>query len=161
GNQLGALGSNDLVPFFVPAGSPLLNAGLNTLTITMNVNDPQHEAVRLEGSVTAGDSTATITVGPAAATHFAIATPTSPPTDSSILLTVVAQDRFNNTATSYPGTIHFSSGDTGAVLPADSTLTYGVGTFSATLVALGNQTLTASDTVASTLTGTSPILVIG
>src|SRR5205807_1869035 len=74
--------------------------------------------------------------------------------------TVTAQDAFANTVTTYGGTVHFTSTDGQAVLPADSTLTNGAGTFSATLKTAGNQTITATDTVTNTLTGTSnPIAV--
>ena len=47
--------------------------------------------------------------------------------------TVTAQDAYNNTVTGYSGTLHFSSSDAAATLPANATLTGGTGTFSATL----------------------------
>src|SRR5438132_1229772 len=49
------------------------------------------------------------------------------------------------------GPIHFTSGDTspGVHLPADSVLTNGQGTFSATLDRAGSQTITASDAAES------------
>ena len=62
--------------------------------------------------------------------------------------TVTALDEFGNVATGYRGTIHFTSSDSQAVLPADYTFTAadaGVHTFSATLNTTGSQTLTASD----------------
>ena len=52
-------------------------------------------------------------------------------------LTVTAQDPFNNTVIGYSGTVHFSSGDTQASLPADATLTNGVGVFAAALKTAG------------------------
>jgi hypothetical protein len=67
-------------------------------------------------------------------------------------ITVTIQDPFNNTVTSYVGTVHFSSTDSdpGVVLPADYSFTTGdagMHTFGAgvTLVTLGNQTLSADD----------------
>ena len=68
---------------------------------------------------------------------------------------MTAQDAVNNTATGYTGTVHFTSSDAAAVLPANTTLTSGTGTFSATLKTAGSQTITATDTVTSTITGTS------
>lgn len=68
---------------------------------------------------------------------------------------MTALDQFNNTATGYAGTVHFTSTDGLATLPANSTLTNGVGTFSATLRTAGNQTITATDTVTASITGTS------
>ena len=38
---------------------------------------------------------------------------------------MTALDQFNNTATGYSGTVHFTSSDGQAVLPSDSTLTNG------------------------------------
>ena len=72
-----------------------------------------------------------------------------------ILFTVTPQDQFNNTATGYSGTVHFTSSDTQAVLPADTALTNGTGTFSATLKTAGTQTIIVTDSVTSTITGAS------
>ncbi|MGA3882053.1 hypothetical protein ACPCYY_19660, partial [Bacillus pumilus] len=60
-----------------------------------------------------------------------------------------------NVATGYTGTVHFTSTDGIAVLPADTTLTNGVGTFSETLDTAGSQTITATDTAHGAITGTS------
>src|SRR5207245_7464146 len=57
----------------------------------------------------------------------------------------------------YSGTVHFSSSDGAATLPADSTLSSGTGTFSATLKTAGSQTLTATDTVTASITGSATI----
>jgi hypothetical protein len=69
----------------------------------------------------------------------------------------VALAQFNNVATGYTGTVHFTSSDAMAILPADSTLTAGTGTFDATLKTVGNQTLTATDTANASITGTATI----
>jgi uncharacterized repeat protein (TIGR01451 family) len=77
--------------------------------------------------------------------------------------TVTALDAFNNTATGYRGTVHFTSSDAQAVLPANYTFTAadnGVHTFSATLKTAGTQSLTATDTVASTITGSQTSIVV-
>src|SRR5207245_885844 len=60
-----------------------------------------------------------------------------------------------NTASGYTGTVHFSSSDAQAVLPANYTFTAtdaGVHTFSATLKTPGAQSVTATDTTAASLT---------
>src|SRR5207302_1154333 len=69
--------------------------------------------------------------------------------------TVTALDQFNNVATGYTGTVHFTSTDGAATLPPNSTLTNGVGNFVVTLRTVGTQTVTATDTVTSSITGTS------
>ena len=64
-----------------------------------------------------------------AATHYLISAPSSFVAGISSTFTVAALDAFNNLATGYAGLVSFSSSDGGAVLPGDSTLTGGVGTF--------------------------------
>jgi hypothetical protein len=75
-------------------------------------------------------------------------------------LTVTAKDRYGNTATGYRGTVHFTSSDAQAALPADSTLTNGTGSFSAALKTAGTQSLTATDTAAVGITGTQAGVVV-
>ena len=71
-----------------------------------------------------------------------------------------AEDTSNNVFTGYTGTVHFSSSDSQAVLPANATLTNGIGIFSVTLVTPGNQILTAADSTASNLNGTSNAIAV-
>jgi hypothetical protein len=76
---------------------------------------------------------------------------------------VTAKDPFGNTATGYLGTVHFSSSDAAAVLPSNYTFTSsdaGAHTFTATLRTLGTQSLTATDTVTSTITGMQTGIVV-
>jgi hypothetical protein len=71
-------------------------------------------------------------------------------------VTVTAKDRFGNTTTGYTGTVHFSSSDAQAWLPSDYTFTSadaGIHTFSVTLKTAGTQSITATDTANSSLTG--------
>src|SRR5205814_329014 len=102
----------------------------------------------------------TVAVSPAAATLFTVNAPSNATAGSAFNFTVTALDPFNNTATGYTGTVHSSSSDGQAVLPGDTTLTNGVGSFSATLKTAGNQTLTATDTVTSSITGTSGTITV-
>ncbi len=78
--------------------------------------------------------------------------------------TVTARDQSGNVATDYRGTVHFSSSDPVATLPAHYTFTAadnGVHTFAngVTLYVAGTQTVTATDTVTATLTGTASATV--
>src|SRR4029077_2405448 len=57
----------------------------------------------------------------------------------------------------YAGTVHFTSSDGQASLPANSTLTAGLGTFSATLKTAGSQTITATDTATLAITGSAAV----
>src|SRR5262249_54644221 len=66
------------------------------------------------------------------------------------------------TDTAYRGTIHFTSSDGFAVLPADYTFTSvdsGVHTFNATLNSSGQQTITGTDTNDATITGSLTITI--
>lgn len=112
----------------------LIKAGTQSLTATDAANNLT--------------STISITVAGAAATGLAIAPATTTPTAGvPFSFTVTAQDRFGNPDPSYARTVHFTTTDKspGVVLPADSTLTGGKGTFSATLILAGPQSLTVSD----------------
>jgi len=76
-------------------------------------------------------------------------------------ITVTAQDSSNNTATGYSGTVHFTSGDAAAMLPADASVSGGVGTFTVTLFAENAfGTVTVTDTLHPTITGTIQLLVL-
>ena len=69
-------------------------------------------------------------------------------------VTVVGRDAFGNTATGYSGTVHFTSSDAKAVLPADTALVNGTATVSVKFLTVGTQTLTASDVANPSLAGT-------
>jgi hypothetical protein len=78
-------------------------------------------------------------------------------------VTVTAHDAYGNVATGYRGTIHFTSTDTKALLPANYTFTAanaGTHTFSITLKTAGSQGVRATDTVAATITGAKYGIVV-
>src|SRR5207248_3727557 len=71
--------------------------------------------------------------------------------------TVVARDAYGRTVPGYTGTVHFTSTDLLATLPADYTFTAadnGTHTFTATLRTGGAQSLTATDPATAGPTGT-------
>jgi hypothetical protein len=68
-------------------------------------------------------------------------------------VTVTAYDASGNVATGYSGTVKITSSDGKAVLPANAGLTGGVGSFSVTLETAGTESITATDTVTSSITG--------
>src|SRR5262249_28224492 len=75
-------------------------------------------------------------------------------------VSVTAKDQSGNIATGYSGHVHFTSSDGQALLPADTMLTSGQGTFAVTLKRAASQTITATDTLSTnpTITGTSAAL---
>jgi hypothetical protein len=72
--------------------------------------------------------------------------------------TVTARDQSGNVATGYRGTVHFTSSDGQSSLPGDYTFTAadnGARTFTVTYRTEGTQSLTVTDTVTSSITGTA------
>jgi hypothetical protein len=98
---------------------------------------------------------------PAPATHLSVSAPGTVQQGNPFKLIITARDAANNLVAGYAGTVHFSSTDARAGLPGNSTLTNGMGVFSATLGVAGTQTITATDTVTASISGTSsPIDVV-
>src|SRR5208337_3149073 len=83
-----------------------------------------------------------------------LSAPTAETAGKSFSLTVTAQKSSGGTDTGYTGIIHFTSSDAQAVLPASSTLVNGTSTFTVTLKTAGSQSITATDTTTSAITGT-------
>ncbi len=88
------------------------------------------------------------------ATHFSVAAQSASMSGTAFNFTVTAVDASDNVVTSYSGVVHFISSDGQAVLPDDSALTNGMGSFKATMTNLGPQHITATDT-STAITGTS------
>ena len=153
--------SSDMAAVFVPA-SGILSAGQGTFSVTLKTAGNQTLIAQDKVTSTVAGASQPIAVHAAQVTHYLIAgTPSSLTAGTPFAFTVTADDAFNNTVSGYTGTVRFSSNDTGATLPPASTLTAGVGTFSATLVTAGSRTLTATDTVTSSIAASSsPIAVL-
>jgi photosystem II stability/assembly factor-like uncharacterized protein len=97
----------------------------------------------------------TVVATPLVTNTLTVTAPATATAGQPFVFTVTANDHFGNVATGYTGTVHFTSSDGAAVLPANATLTNGVGTFQATFGTTGSQTITATDTVTAGITGTS------
>ena len=132
-------------------------------TYTATLSDTLAETDTVSGTIngdaiTSGD--AVVVFSPTAATHFVVSAPAGATAGVAFNVTVTAKDASGNTAPSYAGIVKITSSDSTAVLPANATLTNGVGTFSVTLKKAGSQTVTATDTVTSTITGTSATITV-
>ena len=136
------------------SGVALATAGSQTVTATDTTTN------------SVNGTSGTITVTPAAATHMAVSAPPSVTAGTPFSVTVSAVDAFNNVATTYRGTVHFTTTDTGSgvVLPADYTFTAGdngTHTFSGVALATaGSQTVTATDTTTNSVNGTSGTITL-
>src|ERR1700686_1719465 len=100
------------------------------------------------------------TSGGGGAAQFSVSGPANSGAGIAFNFTVTARDSTNNVVTSYSGTVRFTSSDPAAVLPPNSTLMNGTGNFSATLTNAGIQTITATDTVSTSLRGSFSVTAV-
>ena len=91
--------------------------GVKKFTVTLKTAGTQ-SVTATSGALTGSDSVA---VTPAGANHIKLTTVTSTIAGAAFDLTVTALDVFNNVATGYRGTVHFTSTVAGAALPPDYT----------------------------------------
>jgi hypothetical protein len=118
-------------------------------------------------TLTATPSTSFNVIGPAKV--LLVSAPASTTAGVPFSVTVTAEDAAGNTATGYAGTVHFTSSDPGTalVLPANYTFVpatdQGVHTFTngvaLVTVGAGSQTVTATDTVTGSITGSATVTV--
>lgn len=147
-------------PYTFTAG----DAGTHTFSATLNTAGTQSltAADTATGSITG--TQANITVAPAGLAALSVTGLPSATTAGVVqTITVTARDGDNSTDTGYLGTIHFTSSDAQAVLPANYTFTatdQGVHTFTVTLKTAGSQSITATDTVFSSITGSEAGIVV-
>ena len=143
----------------LPANSALTN-GTGTFPVTLKtIANTTVTATDPAGASLTGISSA-INVFSNAATHLLVATLGTATTRAPISVQVKALDGANNISVGYTGTVHFTSTDTQAVLPANSGLANGSGAFSATLETAGNQSIAATDTVMASVAGTSSSIAV-
>ncbi len=143
----------------LPADSTLTN-GSGTFSATLKTAGTQSISAT-DTATSATGSQPGIVVSPAAANTLVVAGyPSSVTAATSNGFSVIAKDMFGNTATGYAGTVHFTSSDGNATLPSDAVLANGTGAFNATLKTAGTQSLTATDTVASSIAGTQSGIVV-
>jgi sugar lactone lactonase YvrE len=128
--------------------------GVHTFTATLTTAGSQWLQVSDTRAPGVNGSQSGITVTPAAAASLVVSTDSATTAGSAIPFTVQALDAYGNVATGYTGTVHFTSSDTQAGLPADYTFTAGdagVHQFSVTLKTAGSQSVTATDKAYATL----------
>jgi len=132
------------------------DGGTHTFAVTLKTAGTQ--SITVTDPVTAGLTGGQRTqVAAAALSRFSVsAFQSSQPIGTVGDYSVNGTDAYDNVVNGYTGTVHFSSTDQAAVLPADYTFTsadfYGH-TFSATFQTAGLQTLTATDRTTPGITG--------
>lgn len=143
----------------LPADSTL-SGGSKTFSVTLKTAGNQYIGVTdtTTASIT-GSNSIGVNAGPASS--FTVSGPPAATTGFVINISLTVQDAYGNVATGYTGTLKFSSSDAQAILPANSTLSGGTGSFSVTFKTIGSQTVSAADTVTASLkASTSPINVV-
>ena len=133
--------------------------------LASGVSGAQNVDVLIENFVASASGTyyAAITGVPITSSLLVTGYPNPTSVGASHSFTVTAKTACGNTSVGYMGTIHFSSSDTAASLPADYMFTpadSGSHTFTATFNTGGTQSLTATDTTTSSITGTQSGIVV-
>jgi len=119
-------------------------------TVTIRARDTATATITGTGS--------TSVVG-AAVTHLTIMGPANTTTGAGNAVIVSARDQYENVVKSFSDTIHFTSTDPNAVLPADTVLTNGLKQFSVKYATPGTQSVTATNTGNAGLTATASTTV--
>jgi uncharacterized repeat protein (TIGR03803 family) len=138
--------------------------GVHTFSATLKTGGNQSITVADAANVSVVGSDTGITVNPAAAASLILSSvPSSTTAGSAFNVILTAQDAYGNVATGYTGTVHFTSSEVKAVLPANDTFASGDAgshTFSITLKKAGTQSTTATDTATSSLAATASGIVV-
>ncbi len=133
------------------------DAGKHSFTVTFETAGTRSIVVTDTSNSAVTGSQGGIQVVPGAVASLKIAGfPTSDTAGSLGDFTVTADDAYGNVVTGYAGTVHFTSSDGQAILPASYTFTAGdagVHTFAATLKTAGTQSITATDAATSSVVG--------
>jgi hypothetical protein len=141
-------------PQAVLPANATLSGGTSTFSATLKTAGSQSLTATDTLNASLTGSQGGITVNPAATSQFVVTGfPSLVTAGVAGTFTVTAEDAYGNVTPAYSGTVHFTSSDPQAVLPANATLSNGTGTFSATLKTAGTQSLTATDTANTTITG--------
>ena len=138
----------DLSIDFRPRSGTQLREVVTLTDNALNVNGAQ-QLIAVSG-------TGTATIGPP--THFSVVTRASVIVGSPFTMTVTALDANGNTSTNYDGSVVFTSSDPLFVNPGPLTLAQGVGQTTVNLRTVGTQTITATATTNSALSGTGSFL---
>lgn len=141
----------------VPTNTTLTN-GVKTAKVDLRTAGTQSFTGTDTVTPSITGTSSSISVSPGNPQSFLFSTPATATLGTGFTFTLTVKDGFGNTVPTYAGTVHFTSTDPTAVLPSDFQLTNGTGTFSATFHTAGKQRITATDTVKTTIKGTSQII---
>ena len=144
------------------SGTATINAvaGVATFsTLSLNKASTGYTLSASSSGLTSATSS-TFNISPAAAATLALSAPGAASAGAVVQVTVTAKDVFGNTATGYAGTVNFTSTDPNATLPGNIMLSSGTANVNVTFQNAGNQTVTGTDTVVSSISGTSSAIAV-
>jgi hypothetical protein len=144
--------SSDGAAVLPPNG--FLASGVGSFSVTLKTVGSQSITATDTSAISITGSQSGITVNVASGDYFVVTGfPSSTVAGVAHAVTVTVKDAYNNTVTGYTGMVEITSSDSLAGLPANAGLTNGVGSFSVTLETAGSQSITATDSVTSSITG--------
>ena len=173
-NNLESGDSTDMITMAIgtnPSGGTL--SGTNPVTVSGGVASFSNLSINNIGNgytltasapSLAGAMSTAFNVTAVAPTHFSVSAPSTSTAGSAFSITVTALSASNTVVTSYTGTVKFTSSDGQAGLPGNYTFNgtdAGVHTFTnlVTLKTAGSQSVTATDTSNSSITGSATVSV--
>ena len=122
---------------------------VTALSQTLTLTDSTTATSTLTGSAT------TVVAAPDVATHFAVVLPQNVTAGQTLTVEIVALDAQNHIVQNYANTAAVIVSDKAATLsPTTVTFQHGIASVQVTFATLGSQSLTVTDSVTSTLTGT-------
>jgi hypothetical protein len=134
-------------------GNSTLTSGVGTFQVTLKTAATESITVTDTGNSELTGTESGIHVTPASAASLVVTGATSNTAGGIETVTVTAHDAFGNVATGYSGMVQITSSDGQAALPPDASLSSGVGSFDVKLETVGLQSITATDTGNSAITG--------
>jgi hypothetical protein len=143
----------------LPSNSTL-SSGTGAFTVTLKTAGDQTITATDESDESITGTSNAVGVTAAEATQLIVSAPSAATQGTAFNFSVTAEDDYGNVDESYDGTVTFTSTDSAATLPDDSTLSDGSSTFSAILNTTGDYTITATDTDDSDINGTSDTITV-
>jgi hypothetical protein len=137
------------------------NVTLGTLDSTLHPLSTITATDTIDGTIS---GVVSVKATPPPGTHIVVSAPASTLVNTQFNVSITVIDGFNNVLLGYNGTVHFTSSDLKATLPANYTFTVGMGgdngvhTFSNVILRTpASDTITATDTATSAITGTTTV----
>jgi hypothetical protein len=140
----------------IAQGIAVLSATLKTQTSRATITATD----KTTSSITGYNRALSVTAAPFS--KYAVVCQSTATTGVGFAVTLTAQDAYGNSPVSSVRTANITSSDNSAVIPSSATCQPGVNSgrvvFSATLNTVGSQTLSATDSVTSSLTGSAGVV---